>query len=387
ADGDTVWRYEYDGFGRRVERGKTGYVLHFLWDGSSLFAVYAGATALKATYAYFPGGALPHSLRADAETYYLATDDLGSVLGLFGASGVANDYRYDPWGSAQHGSTTVSNWLRWAGQMLDWHEGLYAMGARSYDPELGRFISEDPLGLSAGINPYAYVGNSPTNGADPSGLRCYFVWTSFPWCDDAKELQVIIQGNGGLGGGYGGLSGTSLAAASDGDTGGPNSGFTAIGAPGSGGFLSTVGHFFSTHILTKKCGDAAGAFAFSFGLDVAALATGGGAELIRGAELGANALAAGAGDVAGNLARGWSLADALAGPAALGKAAVAPKVSGALGAGASILAHDPQVAASTAARFVQGAAQGHSLLGTGLRAIPFVGTGVRAWDAIKACIL
>ena len=58
ADGDTVWRYEYDGFGRRVERGKTGYVLHFLWDGSSLFAVYAGATALKATYAYFPGGAL-----------------------------------------------------------------------------------------------------------------------------------------------------------------------------------------------------------------------------------------------------------------------------------------------------------------------------------------
>ncbi len=170
ADGDTVWRYEYDGFGRRVERGKTGYVLHFLWDGSSLFAVYAGATALKATYAYFPGGAPPHSLRADAETYYLATDDLGSVLGLFGASGVANDYRYDPWGNAQHGSTTVSNWLRWAGSMLDWHEGLYAMGARSYDPELGRFISEDPLGLAAGINPYAYVGNSPVNGTDPSGM-------------------------------------------------------------------------------------------------------------------------------------------------------------------------------------------------------------------------
>ena len=230
-----MWRYEYDGFGRRVERGKTGYVLHFLWDGSSLFAVYAGATALKATYAYFPGGALPHSLRADAETYYLATDDLGSVLGLFGASGVANDYRYDPWGNAQHGSTTVSNWLRWAGSMLDWHEGLYAMGARSYDPELGRFLSEDPLGLSAGINPYAYVGNSPTNGTDPSGLDCYFTWTPYPWCDEATELKVLVQGGGGGAGavgGYGGSSATGLGGDSDGA--GPNSAFAAFGTPGGG---------------------------------------------------------------------------------------------------------------------------------------------------------
>ncbi len=235
ADGDTVWRYEYDGFGRRVERGKTGYVLHFLWDGSSLFAVYAGATALKATYAYFPGGALPHSLRADEETYYLATDDLGSVLGLFGDSGVANDYRYDPWGNAQHGSTTVSNWLRWAGSMLDWHEGLYAMGARSYDPELGRFLSEDPLGLSAGINPYAYVGNSPTNGTDPSGLDCYFTWTPDPWCDDATELKVLVQGGGGgagAAGGYGASSAPGLGG--DGDGAGPNSGFAAFGPPGGG---------------------------------------------------------------------------------------------------------------------------------------------------------
>jgi RHS repeat-associated protein len=83
----------------------------------------------------------------------------------------------------------VSNWLRWAGQMLDWHEGLYAMGARSYDPELGRFISEDPLGLSAGINPYAYVGDSPTNGTDPSGLE--------PTCTLGKwDCPYAMQGVG-----------------------------------------------------------------------------------------------------------------------------------------------------------------------------------------------
>src|SRR5260370_35228768 len=44
--------------------------------------------------------------------------------------------------------------------------------ARYYDPKLGRFISEDPIGFQGGINVYTYVLNSPVNRVDPSGLRC-----------------------------------------------------------------------------------------------------------------------------------------------------------------------------------------------------------------------
>ena len=51
--------------------------------------------------------------------------------------------------------------------------GLYFMRARYYDPMLGRFISEDPDGLSGGINQYTYAGNDPVNARDPSG-RCTF---------------------------------------------------------------------------------------------------------------------------------------------------------------------------------------------------------------------
>jgi RHS repeat-associated protein len=44
--------------------------------------------------------------------------------------------------------------------------------ARYYDPVLARFISEDPIGLDGGVNPYAYVENDPINNRDPSGLEC-----------------------------------------------------------------------------------------------------------------------------------------------------------------------------------------------------------------------
>jgi uncharacterized protein RhaS with RHS repeats len=46
--------------------------------------------------------------------------------------------------------------------------------ARYYDPLLGRFVSEDPIGLSGGVNPYVYAHNDPVNLTDPTGLDpCY----------------------------------------------------------------------------------------------------------------------------------------------------------------------------------------------------------------------
>jgi len=49
-------------------------------------------------------------------------------------------------------------------------DNLYYMRARYYDAELGRFISEDPIGFAGGINVYAYVGGNPMMLVDPSGL-------------------------------------------------------------------------------------------------------------------------------------------------------------------------------------------------------------------------
>jgi RHS repeat-associated protein len=47
---------------------------------------------------------------------------------------------------------------------------LWHYKARVHEPELGRFLQPDPIGVEGGINLYAYVGNDPVNFTDPLGL-------------------------------------------------------------------------------------------------------------------------------------------------------------------------------------------------------------------------
>jgi hypothetical protein len=47
---------------------------------------------------------------------------------------------------------------------------LYFYRARYYDPQLMRFISEDPIGLAGGTNSYGYVDGMPIGKRDPNGL-------------------------------------------------------------------------------------------------------------------------------------------------------------------------------------------------------------------------
>jgi RHS repeat-associated protein len=64
----------------------------------------------------------------------------------------------------------LENSFRFPGQVLDSESGLYYNWHRFYDPETGRYISADPIGLAGGINLYAYTENDPINWIDPEGL-------------------------------------------------------------------------------------------------------------------------------------------------------------------------------------------------------------------------
>jgi RHS repeat-associated protein len=82
---------------------------------------------------------------------------------------------YGPFGEMTGVSGSSPNSLKYTGRLYDEITGHYYYRARHYDPETGRFISEDPLGFEAGINFYAYVLNNPINFNDPDGLILNYV--------------------------------------------------------------------------------------------------------------------------------------------------------------------------------------------------------------------
>jgi RHS repeat-associated protein len=112
-------------------------------------------------------------MRAGSARYCYHFNPAGSTAALTDMSGsVVNSYSYDPFG-VPAGNETVPQPFMFDGRygVMFEPEDLYYMRARYYDPNVGRFISEDPLGFAGGdVNLHAYVQNDPLNTIDPFGL-------------------------------------------------------------------------------------------------------------------------------------------------------------------------------------------------------------------------
>ena len=77
---------------------------------------------------------------------------------------------YDAFGKATVDSaSTVTNNLRFPGQIFDPETGLHYNWQRYYDPKTGRYPTSDPIGLKGGVNFYTYTMNDPVNFIDPNG--------------------------------------------------------------------------------------------------------------------------------------------------------------------------------------------------------------------------
>jgi RHS repeat-associated protein len=76
--------------------------------------------------------------------------------------------------------------LRFPGQYFDAESGLHYNYFRDYDPETGRYVQSDPIGLAGGVNVFAYGAANPLSFIDPSGLEIVGTWASAPRAHDIK---------------------------------------------------------------------------------------------------------------------------------------------------------------------------------------------------------
>ena len=115
---------------------------------------------------------LSKTLGDAARNLWPLVDQLGTVRDLAKQDGtIAAHYKYDSFGRVTYGDTSKTRYL-FTSREFDPATGLQYNRARWYDPRVGRWISEDPLGFVAGDgNIVRYVGNRVTIEADPSGLQ------------------------------------------------------------------------------------------------------------------------------------------------------------------------------------------------------------------------
>jgi RHS repeat-associated protein len=175
--GFTSASFQYDPFGRRMQKTINGSATAYLYDGGNPIQELSGG-AVSANLLdgldsdqYFS--------RTDAiGSRYFVPDILGSSLALTDSTGsIQTEYTYEPFGGTiAHDAGTASSY-DYTGRENDGN-GLYFYRARYYSPMFGRFISQDPAEFKGGINLYGYAAENPVSYRDPSGQWPIYGW----WC-------------------------------------------------------------------------------------------------------------------------------------------------------------------------------------------------------------
>ena len=145
-------------------------------------------------YIYGPNGTPFEQVNLSSGTItYLVADALGSVRGVVSATGsLSASTSYDAWGNPEtSGGLSAQSPFGFAGGYTDPSGLVYVIG-RYYDPATGQFLNLDPLVDETG-QPYAYTGDDPVDGVDPSGMN----FISQAW--DNTGGRVVHAASTGIG--------------------------------------------------------------------------------------------------------------------------------------------------------------------------------------------
>jgi RHS repeat-associated protein len=169
--GGATTTYGYDGFGNLASRTTGGATTELLLDPANGLTEIDGSGQVVARSVF--GYGLACRIDASGDVLFYGFDPVDSTRLLTDDTGaVVATYDLTPWGELRAQTGSVDTPFRFAGRFGAFSDdhGLIKMGARWYDPALGRFIAIEPERFAGGSNLYAYAANNPVRWADPTGF-------------------------------------------------------------------------------------------------------------------------------------------------------------------------------------------------------------------------
>ncbi|MET8453363.1 polymorphic toxin-type HINT domain-containing protein [Streptomyces sp. NPDC005209] len=209
SGGSKLTRYTYDADGNLLVRTTPQETVAYL--GGMELRTTNGPTATATRY--YTCGTSTVAMRTTTGnttaggklTYLMADTQASTQLAVDATTGTTSRRRYTPFGDERSGTLPTGTSNGFLGKTEDTSTGLSLLGARAYDPHLGRFLSPDPLSAPynpQGLSAYTYSLNNPTNFSDPTGL----------WCDGCNDGNGWTTPDGnGKGGGNGNNDATPTA--------------------------------------------------------------------------------------------------------------------------------------------------------------------------------
>ena len=215
--------YRYDALGRRVTtRNAEGAERHVYDDSWQVVAdLDEGGNVLR-SYVWGEGIDRLLAVRIGSRTYTALTDVQGTVWGYADASGnIVARWTYDAWGNVLSEEVDVSAAelravrYRFQGRERSAVTGLTNFRMRWYDAVTGRWLSKDPIGLSGGLNLYAFCKCNPIFFCDPKGSAYKVVGVLLVGVVAGAGVAAILDGDdvailsSAFGGGIGALIGAA----------------------------------------------------------------------------------------------------------------------------------------------------------------------------------
>jgi RHS repeat-associated protein len=193
--------YTYNENGIRTSKTVNNVRTDFYLNGSQVIAEVTNGNRIDYRY---DGNSQLIALRYNGNEYYYVTNIQGDIISLIDGSGTSVvQYSYDAWGNQTSCTGTLANTLgqanpyHYRGYKFDSETGLFYVGSRYYDPQIGRFINADEpailqmtQGQLLGTNLFAYCLNNPVNMSDPTGY--------LPWYGYLASAAIQIAGLSGI---------------------------------------------------------------------------------------------------------------------------------------------------------------------------------------------